>query len=211
MKTCYIFGAAEGLPKKFSPKPDDLVIAADAGFLKLKEIGMPPHIIVGDFDSLKEVPECTEVFKHSAIKDDTDTMLAVKLGLQRGFGRLVLYGCAGKRLDHTLANLQTLCYISSKGAKGYLCGDDFTATALSGSNIYFKPQSKGIISLFSATSECKVTLEGLKYPLTDATVSYNFPIGVSNEFTGREAVVRVKSGTAIIIWSGDLDNIQTHM
>ena len=52
MKTCYIFGAALGLPESFDPSADDLIIAADAGYLKLKELGVTPHITVGDLDSL---------------------------------------------------------------------------------------------------------------------------------------------------------------
>ena len=30
MKTCYIFGAASGLPESFEPQSQDLIIAADA-------------------------------------------------------------------------------------------------------------------------------------------------------------------------------------
>jgi len=45
-----------------------------------------------------------------------------------------------------------------------------------------------------------VTLTGLKYPLTDHTISGAFPLGVSNEFTGAEASASVKEGSLLLLW-----------
>lgn len=207
MKTCYIFAAAEGEPESFTPSKEDLVIAADAGYLKLKKIGYMPHIAVGDFDSLGEIANCPEIIKHPVMKDDTDTLLAVKTGLERGYKRFVLYGCAGKRLDHTLANLQTLNFIASKGGTGFLCGKDFTATALTNNTIQFSEKAKGNISVFSQTDQCAVSINGLLYPLKNKTVTFDFPLGVSNEFTGSASEITVTNGTALIIWSGDLNYV----
>ena len=44
--------------------------------------------------------------------------------------------------------------------------------------------------------------QGLKYPLENATLTNDQPLGVSNEFTGMPAVVKVRTGTVIIIWTG---------
>ncbi len=199
MKTCYIFAAALGEPKDFSPDKEDLIIAADAGFLKLQKIGVTPHLTVGDFDSLGEIPQNTEIIKHPVKKDDTDTLLAIKIGLERGFKRFCLYGCAGKRLDHTLANLQALSFLAENGAVGYLYGEDFTAFALKEDSVRFADCEKGTVSVFSATSECIISIEGLLYPLKNAKVTYDFPLGVSNEFIGKNAKITVHKGTAIII------------
>ena len=57
MKTCYIFGSALGFPESFAPKETDLVIGADAGYLKLESLGITPHLTVCDFDSLTEIPK----------------------------------------------------------------------------------------------------------------------------------------------------------
>lgn len=204
MKTCYIFAACEGEPKTFSPKRDDLIIAADAGFLKLEKYKIRPHIVLGDFDSLKEIPDCDEIIKHPARKDDTDTLLAVKVGFERGFSRFVIYGGTGGRLDHTIANLQTLNFIAEKGGQGFLCGSDFTATALKDSSVQFTDKAKGNISVFSVTNECEVTIKGLLYPLKNKKLTPNFPLGVSNEFIGEKAEIKITKGTALIIWSGEL-------
>lgn len=207
MKTCYIFAAAKGEPKEFIPETDDLVIAADAGFLKLKKYGAKPHIILGDFDSMEEIPNEGEIIKHPVKKDDTDTILAVKTGFERGFTRFVIYGGTGGRLDHTLANLQTLSFIAERGGQGFLCGNNFTATALKNGQICFSEKAKGNISVFSATNSCEISIEGLLYPLKNATITHDFPLGVSNEFIGEKSKITVLGGTALIIWSGDLNFI----
>ena len=51
MKTCYIIGAGEEF-QPFSPRTDDLVIAADGGYRYLKKNDIRPALIVGDFDSI---------------------------------------------------------------------------------------------------------------------------------------------------------------
>jgi len=205
MKICYIFAAAEGEPKNFAPKKDDLVIAADAGFLKLEQYGVSPHIVLGDFDSMQEIPEANEIIRHPVKKDDTDTMLAVKTGFERGYKLFVIYGGTGGRLDHTLANLQTLSFIASKGGTGFLCGDDFTATALRDSTIHFSEKATGNISVFSATSECEVSIKGLLYNLENKTLTHSFPLGVSNEFIGEKSEISISGGTAFILWSENLE------
>lgn len=200
MKTCYIFGAALGFPESFKPNADDLIIAADAGYLALQKLGFTPQITVGDFDSMENLPTDTQIIKHPVRKNDTDTLLAVKIGLDKGYKHFCLYGCAGKRLDHTLANLQTLSFIASNGALGYLHGEEFTATAISGSSLEFPSEKKGNISVFSATDECEISIEGLLYTLNHEKIAFNFPLGVSNEFIGKKSKITVHNGTAIIIW-----------
>lgn len=202
MKTCYIFAACEGEPLNFAPCKDDLIIAADAGFLKLEKYKVSPHIILGDFDSMTEIPTTGEIIKHPVKKDDTDTLLAVKVGLERGYTRFVIYGGTGGRLDHTLANLQTLSFIAEKDGNGFLCGNDFTATALKNGQICFSEKAKGNISVFSATNSCEISIEGLLYPLKNATITHDFPLGVSNEFIGEKSKITVLGGTALILWSG---------
>lgn len=200
MKTCYIFGSALGFPKDFKPQEGDLVIGADAGYLKLESLGLTPHLTVGDFDSLGVIPQNCEIIKHPVKKDDTDTMLAVKIGYDRGYRNFCLCGCAGKRLDHTLANLQTLSYIAEKGGKAYLIGDDYIASAIKEDTISFNDSQKGNISVFSATDCCEVSITGLLYPVDRAKVTYDFPLGVSNSFIGEKAEITIHKGTAIIIW-----------
>ncbi len=204
MGICYIAGAG-GMSEGFCPGPEDLVIAADAGYLNLKKFGIAPHLVAGDFDSLGCVPPGENVEVHPAMKDDTDMLLAVKAGFARGCREFRLYGGLGGRLDHTLANLQTLCYILNRGGRGTLVGPPHAALLRDGT-LRFEG-GEGRLSVFAFGGSAKgVSLKGLLYPLTDALLTVDFPIGVSNEFLGGPASVSVESGTLLLVW--EKGNIQ---
>lgn len=203
MNVCYIFGAGEGLPDKFERDENDLVIAADAGIKKLREYGAAPDIAVGDFDSLGFVPECGEIIRHPVRKDDTDTMLAVKTGIKRGYSEFVIFGGTGGRPDHTFANIQTLNYICTKGGIGFLCYDGFTACVIKNRSVAFLPEARGDFSLFALSEHLSgVTIKNMLYNLDNSDISYEFPLGVSNSFTGKSAQITVSNGTALLIWRG---------
>ena len=89
------------------------------GYLACRQAGVVPDLLLGDFDSMDQPEDFDRVRRMPVEKDDTDTMLAVKTGLEQGCGEFYLYGgTGGKRLDHTLANLQTLLYLRRRGAPG---------------------------------------------------------------------------------------------
>lgn len=208
MQTCYIFGAAEGLPREFKKNKNDLIIAADAGFKHSEKLNITPDIILGDFDSLGFIPKGKEIITHPERKDDTDTLLAIKTGLKKGYNRFVLYGCAGKRLDHTIANLQALSFVAENGGRAYLCGDDFTATVIKNTTLRFSDKAHGNISVFSVSTKCSgVSLTGLSYPLEKAELVSSFPLGVSNQFLNIESSVSVSNGSLLIIWQGNTELI----
>ena len=199
MATCVIF-CAGGFDKLAQPiGPEDYVLAADGGLTHLEKLGITPNGIIGDFDSLGYVPQGAQVFPVE--KDDTDSMLAVRKGLALGFRKFLLYGALdGPRLDHTLANLQTLCFLASQGAVGYLVGQQYMATAIREEKLAFAPAAEGILSLFCLGQDCQLTLQGLKYELDKGRLSADFPLGVSNHFIGKAAAVQVHSGTAVALW-----------
>lgn len=187
------------------PVPEGaFLIAADAGLRYLRARGIAPDLILGDFDSLGERPVGGNVIYHQPEKDDTDTMLAVREGLARGYDRFLIYGALGGRLDHTLANLQTLAFLCEHGARGYLSGEGTAATAFRNGGIAFRDTMRGGVSVFTLGADAEGVFErGLKYPLTDYTMSAAFPIGVSNEFTGVPSEINVRNGTLLVLWNAD--------
>lgn len=134
MPTCYIVGAGDFTPRGFAPVPGDLVLAADGGYRALYSLGYTPDLLLGDFDSLGDLPLPPDlpVLRFPARKDDTDTGLALRHGLDRGFRDFALYGCAGGRVDHLLANLQSMARISRLGAAIRLAAPEYDAWALTG-------------------------------------------------------------------------------
>lgn len=200
MKTCTVFCAGQFHGLVAPVEPQELIIAADGGLEHLKELNMTPTVILGDFDSLGYVPEGARVFPVE--KDDTDSMLAVRYGLTVGCDRFILYGALdGPRPDHTVANLQTLQFLADHGAAGYLVGKDFVVTVLKNGLITFPKETEGILSVFCLGAAADgVTIEGLKYTLTDGMLTPGFPLGVSNHFVGKMATVRVRDGSLILFY-----------
>lgn len=200
-KICYIVGAREPGRISIANKAAALVIAADGGLHYLEEQNITPDLIVGDFDSLGRIPAGENILLHPVEKDDTDTMLAVKLGLERGCRTFVLYGCTGGRPDHTYANYQTLLFLARHGAQGYLVGDDWVCCAIENAALAFPSVLSGTISVFCPDGEARgVTLRGLYYSLEDGTLTSSFPLGVSNHFTGKPSSVAVRDGSLLIMW-----------
>lgn len=280
MPTCYIVGAGDFTPRGFAPVPGDLVLAADGGYRALYSLGYTPDLLLGDFDSLGDLPLPPDlpVLRFPARKDDTDTGLALRHGLDRGFRDFALYGCAGGRVDHLLANLQSMARVSRLGAAIRLAAPEYDAWALTGpapdapasdasapdasashasgpaphaphasaphisashasapstsapstpapstpAPDALAPDASGpaphapdgpaatltlpdrpggtLVSVFCHGDRAEgVTLTGLAYPLSDADLTGDFPLGVSNRrLEGRPATVSVRRGTLLI-------------
>lgn len=93
---CYVVGAGENYGLDFQPAMGDLVIAADAGLRYLREQGIRADLVIGDFDTLKCVPEHLNTIGLSEEKDDTDTLAAVREGIRAGYACFHIYvGQAG--------------------------------------------------------------------------------------------------------------------
>ena len=200
MGRCVIF-CAGGFEKLALPiQKDDYILAADGGFSHLQKLGLAPNGILGDFDSLGYVPESAQVFPVE--KDDTDSMLAVRKGLELGYKEFILYGALdGPRLDHTIANLQTLLFLESQGAKGTLVGLKYLITTVKDGVMKLPKADEGIVSVFCLGEKAKgVTIRGLKYELDNGTLESSFPLGVSNHFVGKESSVAVENGTLIVMY-----------
>ena len=200
MKTCHIFCAAD-FDRLLRPiLPGETVIAADGGLKHTEALGLEPDVILGDFDSLGYVQEKANVFPVE--KDDTDAMLAVRRGLELGNGEFLLYGSLdGPRLDHTVANFQTLQFLCDRGAWGYLIGKDYLITVVKDGFLEFPAGAQGTVSVFCLGRDAHgISLEGLYYPLEEGTLTAGFPLGVSNHFTAGPSRIRVRDGSLLVFW-----------
>ena len=166
MKTAFLVGGGDFFAAGFKPQKDDIIIAVDSGYSYLCDIGIKPHYIIGDFDSLDFVPNGANVEIHPPEKDDTDTMLAVRKAIELGVKRLMLFGCTGGRIAHTLGALQTLCYICEQGCECFIIDEKYVFTALANGSLTFLPQNSGYISLLPwGSKKAEISIRGLKYEL----------------------------------------------
>ena len=197
---CVIFGAGGYYGMVYRPGRGDLVIAADGGWRYCRQEGIEPALLLGDFDSLAEVPAIDHIRRVPVEKDDSDMMLAVKEGLARGEREFHLYGgMGGARSDHTLANMQGLLYLAMHGGRGWLYGNRERYTVIRNESIAFPAQEQGIMSVFCLGADAEgVSITGAQYPLSDAVLTAAFPLGVSNHFIGKPITVSVRSGSLLI-------------
>ena len=200
MKKCIIFCAGGFDALVESIEKNDLVIAADGGVKHTEALGITPHIVLGDFDSLGYTPTGAEI--HPVEKDDTDAMLAIKKGLALGCTDFVLYGSLdGPRLEHTVANFQALQYLADRGAKGTLVGLHQIVTLIKDDELRFPAHFEGYLSVFCHGADATgVTVRNLHYNVENTALTAGFPLGVSNRFVGKEAAVSAQQGSLLLIW-----------
>lgn len=205
---CIVIGAGDLTVGELHKKAGDLVIAVDGGADYCRILDIAPDLILGDFDSVsaeeaenierleRQSPE--RILRLPKEKDDTDMLAALKAGLQRGYRDFRIYGGCGGRLDHTLANIQCLLFLKKQGAVGYLLEGTGMILVLWNEEITFQKNMKGGLSLFSLVERSTgVYIKGMKYLLSDAVVRNDFPVGISNEFIGEQAVISVRDGALV--------------
>lgn len=201
MGICYIIGAGDCSKLDFKKEKQDYVIAADGGYKHLLSANIVPDILIGDFDSLKTVPQDIEIIKLNPVKDLTDMNFATEFGIEKGYAEFVLFGALGGRIDHSLANIQLLAQLSKKGMKASIRDGNAVITAVTNGKVTFDSSFKGYVSVFAHSDVCEnVNIKGLKYSLKNAALKNSFSLGVSNEFIGTNSEIEIGSGTAIIVY-----------
>lgn len=203
MKTCYIVGAGV-FYGKLSPEKDDLVIAADGGYDTLKKLGITPDLLLGDMDSISTPQDEVEKIVYPVRKDETDTFLAYREGARRGYTNFVIFGGVGGRDDHTFANFSLLVYGKSRGHSIKIVGERCDIFAIKNEGVTICGTAGHHLSAFAYGGDANgVTIRGLEYEAKNITLTTEFPLAVSNRFTGNDGYVEVKCGTLIIMVEED--------
>lgn len=213
-KICYIVAACKELCDdiKFSPKKEDIVIAADGGYDILEKTSVKPDILIGDFDSIEKLPERENIIKHPKEKDDTDTFLAYKLAYNKGYRNFVIIGGLGGRIDHTYANFQLLLNIARSDSRGFLIGNNSIITTIYNSKLSFSHNHKGTISVFAQGDIAEnVDIKGFKYFAENIVLKPDFPLGISNEFVGERSYISVEKGSLLINWNEKTEAFLSHI
>ncbi len=200
---CLIVSGGEYSP--FEIPDGAFVIGCDRGCAHLMRQGRVPDLYLGDFDSYRGgIPDGADVARHPVEKDDTDTMLAMRYAAENGFDRAVIACAFGGRLDHTLANLETMAYGAEAGLFVEAYGRDTAALCFGpGAGTVAIPRRDGYsLSVFAANGEAEgVFIRGTKYELENGTLSGSFPLGASNEWAADGARVTTRRGAALVIMS----------
>ncbi|MDI4645685.1 thiamine diphosphokinase [Cohnella hashimotonis] len=192
-------------------QPDDYLIGADKGAFYLIQNGITPHLALGDFDSVDADAlatiraEAEETAEYDAVdKDWSDTELALREALARGYRDIVIAGGLGSRFDHSLANVQLLAVAVEAGAAAVLVDDHNEIRLLTEGARLTADDRYPYVSLLPLTSEVTgVTLTGFAYPLQEATLRQGMSLGVSNLLLADAGFISLRSGSLLVIRSRD--------
>ena len=218
MKQCIIItGYIEGSISKIYPEiitatPEDsafsntspVVLCADGGYRLAQNEDIVPHVIIGDFDTFDgmddDTPNAGQIIRVPVEKDDTDTMLCIKYGLEQGCDSFVMIGGIGGRLDHTFANLQAMAYLASRGVNATMKDEETCVTLLTPGTHTLHRSEYRRFSLFSYSPACEgLSVHGAKYELEQGRLEYTFPLGVSNEFKNDTVDISFTEGMLLVI------------
>jgi thiamine pyrophosphokinase len=181
------------------------LICADGGARHIHVLGLTPDLIVGDMDSLDGdmqrdfVMKGSRIMRYPEAKDETDSELALQMAFMMTPDEIRIYGALGARIDHTLANLTLLAAAADRGIETRLL-DEWCEIILVRQKAVIEGEIGQTVSLLAFGADVTgVTLEGFEYPLRNATIAFNRPIGVSNRLTAAQGVISVESGDLLVI------------
>lgn len=180
----------------------NFIIACDKGYEYALKSQITPQILLGDFDSCTVgLPQDIEIIKLPCEKDDTDTLAALRLAIERGYKEIYLYCALGGRLDHLYANLQAAHWAADMGAKVTIFADVQEIYIFKNATIKLPARPNHTLSVFSLKDTAQgVYLKNVKYPVANYTMTNTFPIGISNEWLGdKTAEITVTDGVLMVI------------
>jgi thiamine pyrophosphokinase len=204
METVLIFAGGDSPADSLAEElPDaDLIIAADSGYDLAVGAGYAVDVLVGDMDSIETevIPGHVIVERHPTDKDATDLELALAKVMEHQPQRIVVVGGAGGRVDHEIAAAALLCSdLWAKVDEIDWVTDRGWSHVIRGRRIVHGDVGTTISLIPMGGTASRVSTKGLRWDLSDATMYPGTTWGVSNEFTGPVADIRVGDGCLLAV------------
>jgi thiamine pyrophosphokinase len=186
-------------------KADDLILCADGGLLHAREVGVTPHAVIGDMDSLSKhaldglTQSDVQIQLFPSDKDKTDLELALEHAVELQANEILIVAALGKRMDHSLSNIHLLMMSALDGLdvriddgneEIYVCKDERVIDGRQGDIISLLPLN-GLAG--------GVRTDGLKWPLTNETLYPEGSRGISNIMLSERAFVSVAFGVLLVV------------
>ena len=204
----FIFTGGEIFAEYIEERPEsgDLVVSADSGYKNAEKMGAHTNILIGDFDSLADIPAGVDEIKRlPAEKDVTDTQIAVETAIERGATEIVIVGSTAGRFDHALSTMAILEKYWEKHIPIYIVNGQNRIRFIRNSGFIVVRSRYKYFSVIAADEKVKgVSIDGGKYPLINKTLERKHQYAISNEIVKNAALINVKKGGVYIIESRDI-------
>lgn len=184
----------------------DYIICADGGANHTYNMGIIPNYIIGDLDSIDK--NIVDYYKNSSVdfekfptkKNETDSELCIYLAKKLNANKIHLIGALGGRIDHTIANINLLYYIKSKGIDPVIISEKEEIYIAINEELVINGEVGNIVSIIPINGDAQgVTLKNLEYPLEDHCMEFSLPLGISNVMTDNKCIIKVDDGSLLII------------
>ncbi len=181
------------------------VVCADGGALYARALGLQPHTIIGDMDSL--TPQQVDEFaaagaiikRHPPDKDETDLELALRHCADIGADSVAILGGLGGRLDQTLANILLLTHCAFSALDITVVDGDQTLRLLRPGAHTVAGDIGDTISLIPLSASAEgITTDQLKYALEGESLQLGPARGISNVMLAEQASVRFRRGLLLL-------------
>jgi len=185
--------------------PTDRIIAADGGTRNALSLGIMPHVVIGDLDSLVEADRVeleragVPFIVYPTHKDYTDLELALRYAVEQGATEIVIFSALGGRWDQSLANLMLLTLPDLAQVTTRIIDRTVSIEAIR-DRAEIAGRVGDTLSLIALKGDAHgVTIEGCEYPLNDATLPFGATLGISNVLTQEIVKITVKQGEILAV------------
>jgi len=179
-----------------------LFVCSDGGANIARDLGVTPHAIVGDLDSVT-----TETLAHfhdvPVVRDvdteRTDTEKALEWVLARDtFEVVTLLGASAGRLDHVLGHVSLLRRYQQRTQ--LIMEDDVERAWLASGTAAIEERPGTVVSFFAVGGPAEgVTTDNLQYRLRDSRLEMGSQDSISNVVVANPASIRIAHGELLVI------------
>ena len=186
-------------------RSDDYIIAVNGGTHHALSIGVVPHVIIGDLDSLDFREETmihaasARILRFPSRKDETDLELALHHAVEQQADSILLLAALGGRLDQTLGNLMLLTLPCLQGIDARIVEGAQAAFLIRDRAAIYGCPGDTVSILPVGGDAVGVSNEGLEWPLRGETLPSGTTRGISNVLTTSEGAISVERGLLLCV------------
>lgn len=190
----FLNGEKPTLLKKL--KQYDKIYCTDGAYHFLEENNISPDLIMGDFDSIQDLPSHIPHI-HTPNQELTDFQKALEIIVEQGFTEVDVFAANGLEQDHFLGNL-TIALHFKQSLKITFFDDNQSYYFISSPFVLDNVLNK-TISLFPFPKTKSVYSKGLQYPLEGMNMSMKKnKIGIRNSAIENTIEICFSKGNLLI-------------